>query len=89
LTFTGRTPSQSTGLCVPTRTQSPAKASLPDRWNEHAPIVASVLKAAARFWFVVTVVGQWVFTFAVAAFHGQLNADNSNFVEMLWKITAH
>ena len=52
-------------------------------------IVASVLKAAARFWFVVTVVGQWVFTFAVAAFHGQLNADNSNFVEMLWKITAH
>jgi hypothetical protein len=52
-------------------------------------IVATVLNAAARFWFVATVVGQWVFAFALAAFHGQLNADNSNFVEMLWKITTH
>jgi len=33
-------------------------------------IAATALKAAARFWFVVTVVGQWVFAFAVASFYG-------------------
>jgi len=30
----------------------------------------AALKAAARFWFVVTLAGQWVFAFAVASFYG-------------------
>ena len=33
-------------------------------------IAATALKAAARFWFVVAVIGQWVFAFAVASFYG-------------------
>jgi len=33
-------------------------------------VASSALKAAARFWFVVTVIGQWVFAFAVASFYG-------------------
>jgi len=33
-------------------------------------IAATALKAAARFWFVVTIIGQWVFAFAVASFYG-------------------
>jgi len=33
-------------------------------------IASMALKAAARFWFVVTVIGQWVFAFAVASFYG-------------------
>jgi uncharacterized membrane protein len=42
---------------------------LTDRLDLDA-IAASALKAAARFWFVVTVSGQWVFAFAVASFYG-------------------
>lgn len=30
----------------------------------------STLKAVARFWFVVTVIGQWIFAFYIAAFYG-------------------
>ena len=33
-------------------------------------VAATALKAAARFWFVVTVLGQLVFAFAVASFYG-------------------
>jgi uncharacterized membrane protein len=33
-------------------------------------VAATALKAAARFWFVVAVMGQWVFAFAVASFYG-------------------
>lgn len=33
-------------------------------------VAAKALKAAARFWFVVTVFGQWIFAFAVASFYG-------------------
>ena len=33
-------------------------------------VAAIALKAAARFWFVVTVIGQFVFAFAVASFYG-------------------
>ncbi len=33
-------------------------------------IAAAALKTAVRTWFVVTVIGQWVFAFAVASFYG-------------------
>jgi hypothetical protein len=33
-------------------------------------IAAACLKAAARFWFFVTIIGQWIFAFAVASFYG-------------------
>jgi len=33
-------------------------------------VADSSLKAAARFWFVVTVIGQLMFAFAVASFYG-------------------
>lgn len=33
-------------------------------------VASSTLKAAARFWFVVAVAGQFVFAFAVASFYG-------------------
>ena len=33
-------------------------------------VAAVALKAAARSWFVVAVIGQWVFAFAVASFYG-------------------
>src|SRR6202140_735760 len=33
-------------------------------------VAATALKAAARFWFGVTVIGQLVFAFAVASFYG-------------------
>ena len=33
-------------------------------------IASRALKIAVRSWFVVTVIGQWVFAFAVAAFYG-------------------
>ncbi|HTA64033.1 MAG TPA: DUF2306 domain-containing protein [Xanthomonadaceae bacterium] len=33
-------------------------------------IASTAMKAAARFWFVVVVIGQWVFAFAVASFYG-------------------
>lgn len=33
-------------------------------------VAASALKAAVRSWFVLTVIGQWVFAFAVASFYG-------------------
>src|SRR5713226_8825837 len=33
-------------------------------------VADTALKAAARFWFVVTVIGQLVFAFAVASFYG-------------------
>jgi hypothetical protein len=35
---------------------------------ELSSVADTALKAAARFWFVVTVVGQVVFAFAVASF---------------------
>ena len=33
----------------------------------------SALKAAARFWFVVAVIGQLVFAFATASFYGLID----------------
>jgi hypothetical protein len=36
------------------------------------------LKAAARFWFVVAVIGQFAFAFSVASFYG-LTALRGNF----------
>lgn len=33
-------------------------------------IAAAALKLAARFWFFVVVIGQWIFAFAVATFYG-------------------
>jgi uncharacterized membrane protein len=33
-------------------------------------VATTALKAASRFWFGVTVIGQWVFAFAVASFYG-------------------
>ena len=43
--------------------------SLPRRWQLDS-VAATALKAAARFWFGVTVLGQLVFAFAVASFYG-------------------
>ena len=37
---------------------------------ELGSVANTVLKAAARFWFVVTIVGQLIFAFAVASFYG-------------------
>jgi hypothetical protein len=37
---------------------------------ELSSVADSALKAAARFWFVVTIVGQLIFSFAVASFYG-------------------
>lgn len=37
---------------------------------ELSSVADSALKAAARFWFVVTIAGQLVFAFAVASFYG-------------------
>jgi tetratricopeptide (TPR) repeat protein len=37
---------------------------------ELSSVADTALKAAARFWFVVTVIGQLVFAFAVASFYG-------------------
>src|SRR5437762_1195334 len=37
---------------------------------ELSSIADTALKAAARFWFVVTVAGQLLFAFAVASFYG-------------------
>ena len=42
--------------------------SLPRRWQLDS-VANSTLKAAARFWFVVTVAGQLFFAFAVASFY--------------------
>ena len=42
---------------------------LPRRWQLDS-VAATALKAAARFWFVVTVLGQLVFAFALASFYG-------------------
>jgi hypothetical protein len=42
-------------------------------WTERAdlsPIAGAALKLAARFWFVVAVVGQWFFVAYVVAFYG-------------------
>jgi uncharacterized membrane protein len=43
--------------------------SLPRGWQLDS-VANTTLKAAARFWFVVTVLGQLVFAFAVASFYG-------------------
>jgi tetratricopeptide (TPR) repeat protein len=37
---------------------------------ELSSLAGTALKAAARFWFVVAVIGQFVFAFAVASFYG-------------------
>ncbi len=37
---------------------------------ELSSVAGSALKAAARFWFVVTIAGQLIFAFAVASFYG-------------------
>src|SRR3974390_1742917 len=37
---------------------------------ELSSVADSALKAAAQFWFVVAVIGQFVFAFAVASFYG-------------------
>ena len=34
------------------------------------PVSGSLLGAAAAFWFVVTVIGQWVFLYYIVAFYG-------------------
>src|SRR5712675_2365208 len=47
-------------------------------------IAETVLKAAARFWFGVTVIGQLFFAFAVASFYA-LTALRGNY--HAWKIT--
>ncbi len=39
-----------------------------------ASLADTALKAAARFWFVVTVIGQLIFAFAVASFYGSYGA---------------
>jgi hypothetical protein len=39
------------------------------RWDP-AAIADTALKASARFWFAVTVIGQLAFAFAVASFYG-------------------
>ena len=37
-------------------------------------VADSTLKAATRFWFAVTVIGQFLFAFAVASFYGMTAA---------------
>jgi hypothetical protein len=34
------------------------------------PLADTVLKAAAGFWFVVAVIGQWAFLYYIVAFYG-------------------
>jgi tetratricopeptide (TPR) repeat protein len=51
---------------------------------ELSSVADTALKAAARFWFVVTVVGQLTFAFAVASFYG-LTALRGDYHG--WKIT--
>src|ERR1700688_1102761 len=51
---------------------------------ELSSIADTALKAAARFWFVVTVLGQLAFAFAVASFYG-LTALRGDY--HAWKFT--
>jgi tetratricopeptide (TPR) repeat protein len=43
--------------------------ALTTRW-EFNSVADTALKTAARFWFFVTVAGQWIFAFYVASFYG-------------------
>jgi tetratricopeptide (TPR) repeat protein len=54
-----------------------------NRWDVSS-VADTALKAAARFWFAVTVIGQLVFAFAVASFYG-LTALRGDYHG--WKIT--
>ena len=45
-------------------------ASIPIRRFELSSVADTALKAATRFWFGVTVIGQFAFGFAVASFYG-------------------
>ena len=38
---------------------------------ELSSVADTALKAAARFWFVVTVIGQWAFLYYIVAFYGR------------------
>jgi hypothetical protein len=51
---------------------------------ELTSIADTALKAAARFWFVVTVIGQLLLAFAVASFYG-LTALRGDYYR--WKFT--
>src|SRR5438874_2337526 len=42
---------------------------LTNRLEPHS-VADTALKAAARFWFVVAVIGQWAFLYYIAAFYG-------------------
>ena len=44
-------------------------AVLNDRWQLKS-VADATLKAAARFWFVVAVIGQWAFLYYIFAFYG-------------------
>jgi len=48
---------------------NPSTASLTNRWDLNSAANTS-LKAAAGFWFVVAVMGQWIFVFYIASFYG-------------------
>jgi tetratricopeptide (TPR) repeat protein len=55
----------------------------PRRWNLDS-VADTALKASARFWFAVTVLGQFAFGFAVASFYG-LTALRGDYHG--WKVT--
>jgi uncharacterized membrane protein len=45
-------------------------AVIANRTAPRNPVAEAALNAAARFWFVVAVIGQWAFLFYIAAFYG-------------------